>query len=353
MVALKANMPDLTPQEFARRWSGVTLSERSASQQHFVDLCHMLNQKTPAEADPTGEFYTFERRVQKTGINASGGKAGSKGFADVWYKGHFAWEYKGPHKDLDAAYNQLLLYREDLDNPPLLVVSDMNRYEIHTNFTGTAKKVYSFTNAELPQAENLRVLRALFEDPESLRPAHTSEGVTEEAARKFARLAEGLRSRGHDPHRAAHFLNKLLFCLFAEDVGLLPKGLFTRVVERTGRDPERFANYVKELFGAMASGGDFLLEDIRHFNGGLFSDDEAHPSEVAVEAPAARTGLPVGPVGELAQHPARVLRFVYPLEEPILLELLRGEVAQVLIEPVRHEPPDYALLPPRFAPHLL
>ena len=25
---------------------------------------------------------------------------------------HFAWEYKGKHKNLDAAYKQLQLYRE-------------------------------------------------------------------------------------------------------------------------------------------------------------------------------------------------------------------------------------------------
>ncbi|MDP9487788.1 MAG: class I SAM-dependent DNA methyltransferase, partial [Actinomycetota bacterium] len=130
-----------------------------------------------------------------------------------------------------------------------------------------------------PREESLRVLRALFADPDSLRPGRTSEGVTEEAAGKFAILADGLRSRGHDPHRAARFLNRLLFCLFAEDIGLLPKDLFTRIVESTGRDPELFARYTGELFGAMASGGNFLLEKIRHFNGGLFEDAEALPLE--------------------------------------------------------------------------
>ncbi len=159
------------------------------------------------------------------------------------------------------------------------MVTDTERFEVHTNFTGTVKKVHAFTNAELPREENLRVLRALFTDPDSLRPGRTTQSTTEEAAGKFALLADGLRSRGHDPHRAAHFLNRLLFCLFAEDVGLLPKDLFTRVVERTGRDPERFAHYAEELFGAMASGGDFLLEEIRHFNGGLFEDAEALPLE--------------------------------------------------------------------------
>src|SRR5919199_147824 len=163
-------MTELTPQAFAEQWSKSTLSEKSASQQHFLDLCRMLGQPTPAEIDPEGSFYTFEKGVEKT--------TGRKGFADIWYKGHFAWEYKGKHKDLVAAYNQLLLYKDDLENPPLLVVSDMERYEVHTNFTGTVKKVYRFTNADLPQPENLKILRALFTDPNSLRPIHTPEGVT-------------------------------------------------------------------------------------------------------------------------------------------------------------------------------
>ncbi len=40
---------------------------------------------------------------------------------------HFGWEYKGKHKDLKAAYSQLLQYREALENPPLLVVCETLR----------------------------------------------------------------------------------------------------------------------------------------------------------------------------------------------------------------------------------
>lgn len=90
---------NLTPQQFAERWSKSTLSERSGSQQHFIDLCRMLGQPTPAEADPDGNFYAFEKGVKK-----SGGEGAGKGFADVWHRGRFAFEYKGKHKDLDAAY---------------------------------------------------------------------------------------------------------------------------------------------------------------------------------------------------------------------------------------------------------
>ena len=192
-------MASLTPKAFAKRWADAALSERSSYQQHFLDLCDVIGAPKPAEMDPKGEFYTFEKGVEKTG--------GGKGFADVWFKDHFAIEYKGRHKDLRAAYGQLLQYRESLENPPVLVVTDTDRFEIHTNFTGTVTEVHAFTNEELPDPENMKVLRAMFEDPYSLKPDRTVEGVTEEVAGKFAILADGMRDRGLEPEAAAHFLN--------------------------------------------------------------------------------------------------------------------------------------------------
>ena len=121
----------LTPAEFARKWSGSVRTERAASQEHFIDICQMVGVPTPNEADSTGEWYAFEKGAEKTG--------GGDGFADVWRRGFFAWEYKGKRKDLAAAYQQLLQYREALDNPPLLVVCDLDRFEIHTNFTNTRR----------------------------------------------------------------------------------------------------------------------------------------------------------------------------------------------------------------------
>ena len=132
---------------------------------------------------------------------------------------HFGWEYKGKHKDLKAAYQQLLLYREALENPPLMVVCDMDRFEVHTNFTGTAKQVHAFDLAGLAVPANLDILRRVFTDPDSLKPGITSEAITVEAAERFAKLADGMRQKGIEPLRAAHFLMKLMFCMFGEDTG--------------------------------------------------------------------------------------------------------------------------------------
>ena len=114
--------PPVNPIEFQRKWIGVELKERSASQEHFLDICRRTGHQTPAEMDPTGDTFTFERGASKS--------IGGQGWADVWYRGHFAWEYKGPHKDLVKACDQLLRYKNDLENPPLLIVSDHGESEI-------------------------------------------------------------------------------------------------------------------------------------------------------------------------------------------------------------------------------
>jgi len=267
-------MPVLTLPDFATKWTASTRSERAASQEHFIDLCRLLGQLTPNEADPSGDLYAFEKGTTKT--------LGGDGFADVWRRGHFAWEYKGKHKDLAAAYRQLLQYREDLENPPLLVVCDMDRFEVHTNFTDTIKHIYAFTLADLASPvpipsstiPPLEVLRRLFTEPGRLRPQRTPAQVTEQAASEFAHLADSLRDHGADPEQAAHFLMRLLFCLFSEDIGLLPRGLFKQLVEHTRTRPLDFVARVRQLFGAMASGGSFGVEDIAYFDGGLFADDQ-------------------------------------------------------------------------------
>ena len=47
----------MTPGEFIDKWRASELKERSASQSHFIDLCRLLGEPTPTDADPTGEWY--------------------------------------------------------------------------------------------------------------------------------------------------------------------------------------------------------------------------------------------------------------------------------------------------------
>ena len=187
----------MTPHAFITKWRASALKERSASQEHFIDLCRLLDEPTPAEADPSGETYCFERGARK--------EAGGAGWADVWKRHHFAWEYKGRRANLAAAF--------------------------------------------------------------------------ERVASSFASVAQALRARGHEPQAVAHFVNRLVFCMFADDVGLLPDHMFTRMLRHALPAPARFGELAGDLFEVMATGGRVGFETVSWFNGGLFDDGAVLPLE--------------------------------------------------------------------------
>ncbi len=266
----------MTPNEFMRRYALAEQRERQGSQSHFIDLCALLGVQTPLEENPAGDWYCFERGATKT--------EGGDGWADVWRRGCFAWEYKGPRKNLDAALRQVVDYAAELENPPLLIVSDMVRIRVHTRFTNTVPQVHEWKLEDLFDAGRRRRLSQAWTDPESFRPSLTPADLTAAAARKFGALGRRLQERpGADPRAIAHFLNQIVFCMFAEDAGLLPKGLFTRTLRATQNRPAAARAQMADLFAKMATreeaGRFFGAELIAWFNGGLF--DGAEPLELS------------------------------------------------------------------------
>ena len=76
--------PSLSAAAFAAKWKDNARRERASSQEHFIDLCRLLSLPTPNEA------------------GAARTSSGKPGWADVWKRGHFGWEYKGAPADLAA-----------------------------------------------------------------------------------------------------------------------------------------------------------------------------------------------------------------------------------------------------------
>lgn len=321
--------------KFIAKWRKSSLKESAGAHEYFIDLCRLLDQPTPAESDPDGSWFCFERGAKKTG--------GGDGWADVWRKGCFAWEFKGKHKDLTAAFVQLQRYAIALENPPLLVVSDFDTIIIHSNFTNTPQETHVIHLDDLAKPEVFRTIRWMFTEPERLTPGATTSAITEDAAGRFADLAQRLRNRGYPPERVAHFLNRMVFCLFAEDAGLLPNRLLVRSLEAMLRHPAQSASMLRSLFGAMAHGGLFGADVIDHFNGGLFEDDDALPLEEqdikdilasarldwsAIEPSIFGTlferGLDPDKRSQLGAHytdPTSIMRIVNPVVvEPLLVE---------------------------------
>ena len=272
-----------SPREFIDRWIGCQQTERAAAQSHFVDLCALLDEPTPIEADPEGRDYAFEYRTR----NSFAGD----GFADVFKRHHFGWEYKRPKSDLNGALAQLRRYAPALDNPPLLIVSDIaHEFRIHTNITNTVARTEIIKLPDLLEGSARTMLKRAFNEPEWFRPHRQRDDLTTDTAKKIAALAESMRARGNDPREVAHFLCKLVFCMFAEDAGLLEGKLFERMIAASRGSPVAFEENARDLFTAMRKGGRVGFEKIRWFNGGLFADDTVIPlsrDEIAVLAEAA------------------------------------------------------------------
>ncbi len=271
--------PTITPPEFVARWRDAGFGERQGAQSFFNDLCGLVGHPTPAAyGDP--EAFTFEKAVPG-------------GFADAYFEEHFGWEFKGQDTQLDGAFDQLLRYQVHLKTPPLLIVSSFQTLRIQTNFPGMETARYDVGVSELERPERLGLVRDAFFAPHRFRERLRSvDAVTRETAALFQSIVEDMEQHTNNvtpysdtgPERLARYLNQLVFCLYAEDAGLLPDGLFTRIVGQHYRDPATFDRAIRSLFAQMATGGFSGADEIAHFNGDLFNTiDTVELSTVALQ----------------------------------------------------------------------
>ena len=255
--------PTMSPQSFVAKWRDVDFGEKQASQEMFLDICHLVGHPTPVEYG-NSEAFTFEKWVPG-------------GFADAYLEGCFGWEFKGSDSDLPDGLNQLLRYQVHLKTPPLLIVSSFHTIWIQTNFQGRETVRHVIPVTDLDQPENLNKLRYAFFSPDNLRPGRSVEAVTRETADLFHAMVADMEQHDQDPEKLARYLNQIVFCLYAEDADLLPDNLFTQVVNQHFRAPELFDQAVRDLFRQMAGGGMFGAAPIAHFNGDLFADIDTVP----------------------------------------------------------------------------
>ena len=223
--------PTMTAQEFIQRWRNVGFGERQAAQTWFNDLLRVVGHPDPIEVGEP-ERFTFEKFVPG-------------GFADAYLEGCFGWEFKGAEAQLPGAFDQLLRYQVYLRTPPLLVVSSFQMIRVQTNFRDKETVVHDIPIAELGDPEQLGRLRDIFFDPGAFEPQRTVEEVTRDTALLFGRIVEDMERRGGGGERLARYLNQIVFCLYAEDAGLLRDNLFSDIVRRQYRNPDMFNLAVK------------------------------------------------------------------------------------------------------------
>ena len=312
--------PDV--QDFIAHWSAASASERANSQPFILGLCDLLGVPHPDHHPDKGYFFEFPV------IEHHPDGTTSKGRIDLYRRAHFVLESK-QFQEQKAEASQLELAAEEAgvvarkkstqpvrgtgawddammkargqaeryvralpnDNPPFIIVVDVGHsFEIYADFSQAGKAYLPFPDprtfrvrlADLADEKIRERLRLIWTDPAALDPAKRSADVTREVSGHLAELAKSLEQAGHEPDIVAQFLTRCLFCMFAEDIELLPKDSFTELLESLPANGEGFEDVMRQLFREMNKGTGksisvVLRKKLLHFNGGLFASDTVLP----------------------------------------------------------------------------
>lgn len=260
---------------FIQRWQGNTASELSTAQSFVTQLCTLLD--VPAPHPTPALDYMFERPI----TFAHGDGSSSAGRIDCYKHGHFVLEAKktrlNPNaKGFTKGFDDALLraraqgegYARALPahegRPPFVLVVDVGTViELYSEFTKSGATYVPFPDprshrialADLAKPDIRQRLKLIWTDPLALDPSRVSASTTRDVAAQLAELAKSLEQSGHRADHVAAFLTRSLFSMFAEDVELLPKGSFLKLLQDHKADPHALQGMLRALWQDMDQGG--------------------------------------------------------------------------------------------------
>jgi hypothetical protein len=306
----------VTVEEFIAKWENCPGHERANYAVFLTELTNVLGIEAPGPTDD----YRIDAPVP------GGAETGGTGFIDLYKRGCFILEAKqskvceiptlpgleevsvaqsgAKYDDLmRRAFRQARRYAQSLTHPPwppFIIVLDVGRaFEIYFDFAGNGRDYRFFPDrlsyrlplSSLHDPAIQDRLRAIWTNPKSIDPRSRSADVTRQVAASLAQvslaLEEGtrIRSKATTPREKAEeieesalFLMRILFCMFAEDIGLLPPEKFTEFLWRAESNDKLFEQGLADLWMKMGAPNiaprfaHSLESDVRYFNGGLFTD---------------------------------------------------------------------------------
>lgn len=325
---------------FIAKWATSNAGERSNFQLFIRDLCDVLGvaPPEPSQAEERRNAYVFERRVT---VFRGENKATVANYIDLYKRDCFVMEAKQSRKrvqklrelglfDTDdppevragsgprdgVAWDTMMRNaREQAEGyarnlpadegwPPFLIVVDVGHvFELYADFSRLGKhyaqypdrQSYRIELADLRKSEIQERLRRVWSDPMGLNPANQTAEVTRAVAALLARLSKSLElrmvralpasdrpevlaeKRRKVAEDVALFLMRCLFTMFAEDVGLMSRECFTKLLKDYRGKADHVHNMLAELWSDMNQGGFSrdLKQAVARFNGGLFRDARA------------------------------------------------------------------------------
>jgi hypothetical protein len=341
---------------FIKRWTAtVGGAERANYALFLTELCDLIGveRPNPAGAETEKNDYVFERAVRFRHDDGST----SPGRIDLYKRGCFVLEAKQSKKREEGGevYEQLAFalkngqgggtavldrprtagrakaaplskwdalmrsarkqaenYAKALEEwPPFLIVVDVGHVvELYADFSCQGKNYAQFpdrnafriTMKDLRSCDIRERLRRVWDDPFSLDPTKHAAEVTQDIAALLAKMTQTMERRAPSDeaqvkaecaYKVSKFLMRCIFAMFAEDIDLLPKGAFLKLVEDHKGKAKRFNIAANDFFGTMDKGGysPAIQEDIKKFNGGLFHESisvEINEDELGLLEKAAR-----------------------------------------------------------------
>jgi len=277
---------------FLATWKGSAGNERANFQSFLRDFCTALDLPVPEPKGP-GSTHCFEKDLKLTHLDGTT----TTGAIDLYREGCFVLEAKqGSTREapssspargtraydryMEAAFGQAVNYARNLPvRPPFVITCDIGyAFHVWDGFSGAyggygARRSYTLDDLRSPKVQEH--FRAIWLDPQSLDPARNRTAVTRDVAMALGGLARSLEAR-FSAEAVAHFLMRVVFTFFAEDVGLLPEKLFQNALEGPWKThPGAFPKGMETLWEAMNTGGFWGPLKVLRFNGGLFQESTA------------------------------------------------------------------------------
>lgn len=258
---------------FANRWRDYSGSERGGAQTFLDELlrCYGTDRKEVAEFE---DAHTAD------------------GIMDMHWPGSSIVEMKAPREAerLPAHRKQALDYWHTSDNlkegrpaPRWVVLCAFRRFEVWEPGQYPSSPLADFTLDELPDSYE-RLLFFAGTDQEPLFGPSYKE-LTTEAAKVVTDLYQTLRKRqAAAPETLRSFVLQMVWCLFAEDLGMLEGHPMQRIITDLIRNPNlSSATELGALFDILNDPTDYnrrgVLEGTRYVNGSLFEK----PAKVYLE----------------------------------------------------------------------